>query len=207
MKKVILIGYSGHAYVVAEVLQLNSYSVVGYCDKKQNDKNKLGIKYFGCESNLDVIRQIKDYNVFPSIGDNIIREKVMIYLDKNNLRLINAVHPDSSISKNVEFGKGVLISSGVRINPFVTIGDGTIVNTGSVVEHECILGKFTHIAPGAILAGNIEIGDKSFIGANSVIKQGIKIGSNVIIGAGSVVIRDIPDNSIYAGNPAKPLNK
>jgi acetyltransferase-like isoleucine patch superfamily enzyme len=64
-----------------------------------------------------------------------------------------------------------------------------------------------HIAPGAVLAGNISVGENSFIGANSVVRQGVKIGSGVILGAGSVVIKNIPDNEIWAGNPAKKLNR
>ena len=46
-------------------------------------------------------------------------------------------------------------------------------------------------------------GELSFIGIDTTIIQGIKIGKNVTIGAGSVVIRDIPENTIVVGNPAK----
>lgn len=52
---------------------------------------------------------------------------------------------------------------------------------------------------------NTSIGDRVFIGASSIILPGIAIGNDVIIGAGSVVTKDIPDNSLYAGNPAKYL--
>ena len=51
------------------------------------------------------------------------------------------------------------------------------------------------------------IGDNVSVGANSVIIGGIHIGNNVIIGAGSVVIRDVPDNSVVAGNPAKIIKR
>ena len=51
--------------------------------------------------------------------------------------------------------------------------------------------------------GCIEIGDNVFIGSNSTILYDVKIGSNVIIGAGSLVNKDVPDNSVFAGVPAK----
>lgn len=51
--------------------------------------------------------------------------------------------------------------------------------------------------------GCIEIGNNVFIGSNSTILYNVKIGSNVIVGAGSVVNKDIPDNSIAAGCPAR----
>ncbi len=51
--------------------------------------------------------------------------------------------------------------------------------------------------------GCIEIMDNVFIGAGVRILSNVRIGSNVIIAGGSVVTRDIPDNTVYSGNPAK----
>lgn len=52
-------------------------------------------------------------------------------------------------------------------------------------------------------SGCIEVMNNVFIGSGSIIFPNIKIGNNVIIGAGSIVTKDIPDNSVVAGNPAK----
>lgn len=49
----------------------------------------------------------------------------------------------------------------------------------------------------------VKIGNNAFIGAHSTILKGVTIGNNSIIGAGSVVTKNIPDNEIWAGNPAK----
>jgi acetyltransferase-like isoleucine patch superfamily enzyme len=49
----------------------------------------------------------------------------------------------------------------------------------------------------------ISVGNNVFIGLNSIVMPGVTIGNNCVIGAGSVVTRDIPDNSIAAGMPAK----
>lgn len=51
--------------------------------------------------------------------------------------------------------------------------------------------------------GIVEIGNNVFIGADSIVLCNTRIGDNVIIGAGSVVTKDVPSNSVYAGNPAK----
>ncbi len=51
--------------------------------------------------------------------------------------------------------------------------------------------------------GPIEIGNNVFIGARSIILYNVKIGNNCIIGAGSIVTKDIPDNSVAVGVPAK----
>ena len=47
------------------------------------------------------------------------------------------------------------------------------------------------------------IGDNVYIAANATVIGGVNIGNNVIVGAGSVVIKDIPDNSVVVGNPAR----
>ena len=55
----------------------------------------------------------------------------------------------------------------------------------------------------AYIAGRVLIDNFSTIGSQAVVFPDIKIGKNCYIGAGSVVRTNIPDNSIYAGNPAK----
>ena len=51
--------------------------------------------------------------------------------------------------------------------------------------------------------GRIDIGNNVFIGGFSIVLPNVKIGNNVIVGAGSVVTKDIPDNSVVVGSPAK----
>lgn len=54
-------------------------------------------------------------------------------------------------------------------------------------------------------AGKVTIKDNVFIGVNVTILKGVTIGKNVVIGAGTIVNKDIPDNSVVAGQPAKRL--
>lgn len=55
----------------------------------------------------------------------------------------------------------------------------------------------------AIQNWEVKIGSNVFVGAGSIILPGVTIGDRVVIGAGSVVTKDIPDNSVAVGNPAK----
>ncbi|NOU48465.1 MAG: acetyltransferase [Bacteroidales bacterium] len=204
---VILIGYSGHALVVAEALSLSLYNIVGYLEKRKSDSNLLGIEYLGFEQDEDVLKTIKGILVFPAIGDNFLREKVIGFLNKKGFEFVTAIHPKSNVSSYCKIGLGSLVCQGAIINPFATVGNGVIINTGSIIEHECVINDFAHIAPGAVLAGNVNVGKGSFIGANSVIKQGVIIGDHVTIGAGSVVLKNIENNTTFAGNPAKLIIK
>jgi sugar O-acyltransferase (sialic acid O-acetyltransferase NeuD family) len=206
--KAIIIGYSGHAYVVLDILIRKKYNIIGYCDSSEKNYNPFNIKFLGKESDAYPLSILAQNHYFVSIGDNYIRAKVLDKLtalfDRASL---NVIHDKAVCSSLIEWHPqgGILVAANTTINPLSKIGKGVICNTSSSIDHECILGNYVHIAPGTVLCGNVEVGDYSFIGANSVVKQGISIGKNVIVGAGSVVIKNIPDNAVVAGNPAKPL--
>lgn len=200
--KIILIGYSGHSFVVHDIFTSLSRNVFAYCDAGQKEYNPFSLIYLGNENQS--ISDLQKNNFFISIGDNLIRRKIYNSLAEQNLFPINAIHSTSIISSSTEIQtNGVMISAGCIINPLVKIGNGTICNTGSIIEHECEIENFAHIGPGAVLCGNVQVGENSFIGAGAVIRQGIKIGKNVIVGAGAVVVKDVVDNATVIGCPAK----
>ncbi len=204
MNNIVIIGYSGHAFVVLDACKKAKIKVNAYCDRFVNDNNIYELDYFGNESDEKFNWNNIDAFVL-GIGDNIIRNKVAELIKTNNLLILSVVHPTAIINDFVNIGEGVFIASNVVINPLVTIDDFCIVNTGAIIEHECIIGKASHVAPGTVLAGNVKIGENTFIGANSVVKQGVIIGNNVTIGAGSVVLKNIPDGETWVGNPAKKI--
>jgi sugar O-acyltransferase (sialic acid O-acetyltransferase NeuD family) len=205
-KKIIIIGYSGHAYVILDIFNLLGYEVIGYCENEEKALNPFDLKYYGTEESVTGFSALSSNDWFICIGSNAIRQKIYTQLKSKGLNEpVNALHSTAYISKKAMLGYGVMISGQATVNPLAQIGTGTIINTNSVIEHECIIDEFVHIGPGAVLCGNVIIGNGSFVGANAVIKQGTVIGKNVIIGAGSVVIDDIPDNTVVVGNPSKIL--
>lgn len=203
----VIIGYSGHAYVVLDVVLSNGLTCKYYCDNEIKKFNPYNLMYGGSEKSGDTLSLISDFDAYLGIGENKIRAKVFTLLKENGINMPFIAHRSSILSDKSYIGEATAIMPGCIINSQARIGKAVICNTGSIVEHECIIGDFVHIAPGAVLAGNVRIGAHSFIGANSVIKQGIKIGEYVTIGAGSVVLKDIEDNCIVYGNPAKQIAK
>lgn len=200
----ILIGYSGHAFVAHGILTAAGKIVLGYCDKEEKQYNPFKLQYFGEETSVKAMEIFPKTGFFIAIGDNMIRRKIYESLAKKELYPFHAIHPTSIVDPGVVLGSnGIMIAAGVIINPLSNIGEGVICNTGCIIEHECIIGKFAHIAPGAILCGNVKVGEQSFVGAGAVIRQGISIGNNVIIGAGAVVVKDVPDNTTVVGIPAR----
>ena len=200
----ILIGYSGHAFVVYGIFKAAGKHVSGYCDVAEKEYNPFGLQYVGTENSESGLSAIKASGYFVAVGDNLLRKKIYDVLKKNNSSTINAIHPAAFIDASATIAAGgVMIAANVTINPLAFIAAGAICNTGCIIEHECIVGAFAHIGPGAVLCGNVNIGDGTFVGANAVIRQGITVGKNAMIGAGAVVVKNIPDNVTVIGVPAR----
>lgn len=98
----------------------------------------------------------------------------------------------------------------------MTIGEGTIISRRSNLDWNINpkgihIGSYTMVAGATILTHDYcrslkcdtYIGNNCFVGGGSYVLPGVHIGDNVIVGMGSVVTKDVPNNCIVAGNPAK----
>ena len=96
------------------------------------------------------------------------------------------------------------------------IGNGVLFDT--LYPQNIHIGKHVHITARVVVLthyldtssngikwriGHVYIGDDTFIGTGTIISKDVRIGKNCIIGSGSVVTKDVPDNEIWAGNPAR----
>ena len=104
-----------------------------------------------------------------------------------------------------KIGYGCIILGDVLIEPYVEIGNHVLLNHGAKVFHDVIIKDYCEISPGATILGNSVIGSSCRIGSNATILPSLTIGDNSIIGAGAVVTKNIPDNSIVVGIPAKDI--
>ena len=202
-KKHILIGYSGHAYVLAETVLENGLEIIGYSDKKKSDLDPYNLPYLGFEKFDDFIGWQKEVSFLLGIGDNTLRQNIAHLIESKGKTIETIIHRSAHISKNAVIGDGSFVNKNVAVNALAVVGTNVILNTGCIIEHECVLGDAVHVAPGAVLAGNVSIGERTFVGANAVIKQGIVVGKDVVIGAGTVVITNIPDEAKVVGNPGR----
>ena len=205
MVKRVIIGYSGHSYVVLDAAKKAEMHVDAYTEKEKRLQNPFLLDYLGFEGDENFEGWNNGFEFILGIGDNLVREKVaqLIVSKKEVLRSI--IHPSTIIGSHVEIGNGSFIAAGALINPLVSIGKAVIINTGAIIEHECQIGNSVHIAPGTVLAGNVKVGDRSFIGSNTAIKEGVEIGNDVVIGQGSVILNDVKSKSKVVGNPGRLL--
>ncbi len=99
----------------------------------------------------------------------------------------------------MNFGCVVLDGMPVHIGESTLVGPNVQFYTASHPQ------EWDERKKGPEFSKGISVGDDCWIGGSSVILPGVTIGNRCIIGAGSVVTKDVPDDSVVAGNPAKPI--
>lgn len=133
------------------------------------------------------------------------KHKITLYnkVKEAGFSFANVIHSTAWISPSSQIGKGVVLRAGVRINADSVIGDNVTIQEYSCVGHDVVIENHSQIAGFVIIGGHTTIGEATYIGLSVPVKDGSNIGSHSIVGMGSVVTRDIPDNVIAMGNPAR----
>lgn len=143
--------------------------------------------------------------------ENDRRNSAIPLLDLTN---INArIEPGALIRDQVTIGDNAVIMMGAVINIGAKVGSRSMIDMNAVLGARAEVGINSHVGAGAILAGVLEppsaspviVGDNCLIGANAVVLEGVKVGNGAIVAAGSIVTKDVPENAVVAGVPARIL--
>ncbi len=210
MKKLLLIGASGHAKVVLDVFERQGkHEILGFLDGRlEKGSSFMGYQVFGNESVL-LEDQWQDITTefFVAIGDNWTRHLVV---EKIRTMIPGAVFatgidPSAIIGRDVRIGSGTVIMPGVVVNACSKIGDFSLLNTHSSLDHDAIIDDFSSLAPGVVTGGNVHVGKFSAIGLGAHIIHGIRIGEQVVVGAGTLVNKHLDAGKVYYGMPAKAI--
>ncbi len=144
-----------------------------------------------------------DLQVVCAIGDPRSRRKVCARLTKEGLPLATAVHPSVVMSDDILIGRGSIVSANVTLTTGIRVGENVIVNINSSLSHDAFTEDFVTISPGVNIAGYAEIGYGAELGTGCTVLPRIRIGRGTVVGAGAVVTRDLEDNCVAIGVPAR----
>ncbi len=196
MKKLTIIGASGHGKVIADIAKLSGYDEIVFLDDDTSVTSCGGYPVVG-KSDSTI-----SGDAVVAIGNGTTRRKIM----QAGTGFVTLIHPSAVIAEDVEIGRGTVVMAGVVINPGTKIGEGCIINTTSSVDHDCIVGDYVHVAVGAHLCGTVSVGENTWVGAGSTISNNISICGETMIGAGAVVVKDITEKGTYIGVPAERID-
>jgi len=206
MKKVAIVGASGHGKVVADLAELCGYEVVFFDDAYPE---KTGIEHWHLAGTFaDLIAQRDDFGfAIVAIGNNRVRVKLARELVTAGIELITLIHPTAVVSRYAAIGRGTVIFANAVVNAFARVGENVIINTSAVVEHDCVVACGGHLSPNAAIAGGVMVEEFSWIGIGAVALQLMRIGCNTVVGANSTVIRDLSEGVTAVGSPAKVIKR
>ncbi len=189
-----------------------------YVNVKEDVKITGDFKCFGSNSSYILVGDYSKVKVWLEANQNNIAD---VHIENNarnsaidllDIKGVNArIEPGATIRDHVTIGDNAVIMMGAVINIGANIGSGTMIDMGAILGARAHVGKNSHVGAGSVLAGVLEppskepvmVGDNVLIGANAVILEGVKIGNGAVIGAGAVVTRDVEENTVVVGNPAR----
>lgn len=205
MKRLAILGASGHGKVVADAAEYCGWEKVDFFDDAWPHLQVNG--HWKVSGDCDaLISRLSEFDgVLVAIGSNDIRHSKLIELRSAGASLTTIIHPNATISRYAAIEEGTVVFAGVVVNAYARVGLGAILNTGCSIDHDCVLGHAVHISPGARLSGGVRMGDFSWVGIGACVRQLIRIGSNVTVGAGAVVVSDIANGATVVGVPAKAI--
>jgi sugar O-acyltransferase (sialic acid O-acetyltransferase NeuD family) len=205
MKRLALLGASGHGKVVADAALAGGWDAVEFFDDAFPQLQSNG-PWPVAGDGAALLGRLQEFDgVIVSIGDCAVRWAKHQTLQAAGAPLVTVVHPVAVVSRYAALGVGTVVLAGAVVNIDAVVGQAGIINTGATVDHDCRLGDAVHICPGVHLSGNVQVGHGSWVGVGAAVKQGMTIGKRVTVGAGAVVVHGVPDGLTVAGNPAVPL--
>ncbi|MBR2770211.1 MAG: hypothetical protein IKD68_14870 [Solobacterium sp.] len=143
------------------------------------------------------------------LGNNVmIRENSLLGADG-----LTTSRDDEGIAITIPQFGSIVIEDDVQIGGLTVVArgaiDATVIGQGSKIDnhvfvsHNVKIGKHTFVGGGTIMFGSVTAGDRLLISGNTTLRNGIHLGSGSVIGAGAVVVKDVEENTVVKGNPAK----
>ncbi|MEY8430305.1 acetyltransferase [Lachnospiraceae bacterium 48-42] len=195
-------GCGREAKELADIMGL--WKEIVFIDDTVETGNFKGIKRMSFEVFCQSFSK-ENTEVVIALGEPEYKTALYKKVKTGGYQFANLIHPLTWISPMANIGRGVIVKPNVTISCDTIIEDNVGIEAFVAVGHDCIVRRNCQISTGVCMGGGSEIGEGTYIGMNVPIREKVKIGANSIVGMGSVVQKDIPENVIALGNPARTM--
>lgn len=168
-------------------------------DRMLNNRNVVSFDQLLATYSVDQVEFI------IAVGEPFLRQTLYNKVKNYHYSLASLIHPTAIVASDAHLEEGSIINAFTFISSNVTIGVNTLVQNHVSIGHDSTVGMHSVISAGDMIGGLTNVGSCTYIAMGVPVKDRITIGSASIVGLGSAVSRDIPDNVIAMGNPARGL--
>lgn len=138
-------------------------------------------------------------------GNPETRSKLYQKMKAAGFRGAVIIDPNACVSPSAAIGEGTVVSAHVLVSSLSTICENVILLPCVVIGHDTTIGAHSFVCCNTAVGGNVHVGERVYIGENAPVKENLNIGCDSIISMGAVVMRDVPENVIMFGNPARAM--
>lgn len=137
------------------------------------------------------------------VGEPTARKKMYDKIVADGYKLATLIDKTATVSDTAIISEGSVVYAGAVISSEAVIRPNCMIMFHSIIGHHADVGSSCVVSPKATVGGFSKVGEQSFIGLGSSMLQHVNIGSKAIVGLGSMVFRDVADESVVIGNPAR----
>jgi len=187
-----VLGFLNDSVPIGELIgKFKTYPVLGkssdYANYIEDPEVDFFIAYVGMKKEKSVFNKIKEFTIPDYRWASLIHSTAII--------------PDGFC----KIGRGVLIAPLCQLSTDTTLSDNCIMLPNSFLGHDSFMDEFSHIATNSVVGANVHIGKACHIGSNATIREKVRIGDFSLVGAASMVLKDVGEEEIVIGNPARKL--
>lgn len=182
----------------------DNWTEILFIDDTQPDGEILGCRHVTYET-FNKLYNNESAKIIIAVGEPTSREKLYNKVKNDGYSLETYIKKDCLIRYGTKIGEGVVILDRVCVSSLASIGDNTWINGYTIIGHDVRIGRHCQISSLSIVTGHTVINDRVFIGASASIRENLEIGKDAVISMGAVVLKDVRENMIAIGNPAREM--
>ena len=213
-KPLVIIGGAGHGSVIAACVNDNrtrynnlEWEIKGFCNDYDFEVD--GYPVLGKIADIPRLLDQGYYFAWAIhlIGRNVKTAQMFESINIPDERWATIIHHTAFIDDSVILGPGVFVMYNAYIAPRTYVGKCSMIKANTNIGHDVNIGALSHIAMGATVVSCVNIGYCSDVAVSSTVLAHSQIGDYAMLGAASLLTRQIPDNQIFVGSPARFLKQ
>lgn len=211
-KELYALGVGHNTPVFIDLAMDCGYSIAGLYHYNNDRTGEIdhGFNILGSFEDLFSLGNLTGKSFLLTMGDSSIRMELAKRIIELGGNVPTLIHPTAVISRFATISKiGVYISAFSFVQADSSVGDNTVILSHVNISHTTTIGKGCFIAGGATIGAYTEVEDNVFIGqgALSISAKVKKIGKQSYVGARSLLTKDVPENTVVAGCPARIIKR